>query len=71
MSIVTLTFKINRVHPLIIVNMSAEFAEEAHNGSVSFAFTRSKHGHTAALLYQYRNALHGDNDFTVYSVKVT
>ena len=39
MSIVTLTFdlrpvtfKINRVHPLNMVNMSAMFYAEAHNG---------------------------------------
>ena len=43
--------KINRVHPLVIVNMSAKFDEEACNGSVSIVFTRSKrdghtHGHT-------------------------
>ena len=37
-----LTFKINRVHPLNIVNMSAKFDEEAHNGLVSIMFTRSK-----------------------------
>ena len=50
--------------------MSAKFDEEAHNGSVSIVFTRSKrdghtHGHTdgttAALLYPLRNALRGDN----------
>ena len=34
-----LTFKINRVHPLITVNMSAKFDEEAHNGLVSMVFT--------------------------------
>ena len=32
MSIVTLTFKINRVHPLTMVNMSAKFDKEIHNG---------------------------------------
>ena len=34
MSNVTLTFdlKINRVHPLTIASMSAEFNEAAHNG---------------------------------------
>ena len=32
MSIVTLTSKINRVHPLNMVNMSAEFHKEIHNG---------------------------------------
>ena len=30
------TSKINRVHPLIIVNMSAKFDEKAHNGSVFY-----------------------------------
>ena len=34
-----LTSKINRVHPLITVNMSAKFDEEAHNGLVSMVFT--------------------------------
>ena len=71
--------KINRVHPLVIVNMSAKFDEEACNGSVSIVFTRSKsdghtHGHThthartdkttAALLYPLPNALRGDNNQT-------
>ena len=51
MSIVTLTFdltsKINRVHPLIILNMTAKLDEEAHNGLVSIVFTRSnRDGHT-------------------------
>ena len=51
-----LTSKINRVHPLIIVNMSAKFAEEAHNGLVSIAFTTGKvqgrtHGTTGVLPY--------------------
>ena len=63
-----LTFKIKRVHPLIIVNMS--FDEKAHNGLVSIMFTRSKcdanthartHGPTEAFLYPIRNALRGDN----------
>ena len=54
--------------------MSAKFDEEAHNGSVSIVFTRSKrdghtHGHTdgttAALLYPLRNALRGDNNKAV------
>ena len=45
MSIVTLTFwpltlKINRVHPLTMVNMSAKFDQEAHNGFVAIVFTR-------------------------------
>ena len=33
------TSKINRVHPLTMVNMSAKFDEEAHNGLVSIVFT--------------------------------
>ena len=33
-STVTLTFKINRVHPLTMVNTSAKFDEEIHNGLV-------------------------------------
>ena len=44
MSIVTLTFDLHyRVHPLVIVKMSAKFDEEAHNGLVSIVFTGSKH----------------------------
>ena len=51
--------------------MSAKFDEEAHNGSVSIVFTRSKRdgtthgrtdGTTAALLYPLRNALRGDKN---------
>ena len=34
-----LTLKINRVHPLIIVNMYAKFNRDTYNGSVSIAFT--------------------------------
>ena len=34
-SIASILFKINRVHPLIMVNMSAKFDEETHNGVVS------------------------------------
>ena len=64
-----LTSKINRVHPLIMVNMSAKFDKETWNGVVSIVFTRSTdgrtdrrtHGTTAALLYPHRNALRGDN----------
>ena len=42
-----LTSKINRVHPLVIVKMSVNFDEEAHNGLLSIMFTRSKRdGHT-------------------------
>ena len=33
------TSKINRDHPLTMVNMSAKFDEEAHNGLVSIVFT--------------------------------
>ena len=32
------TSKINRVHPLIMVNMSAKFDEEAHNEFVAILF---------------------------------
>ena len=50
----------NKVHPLAMVNMSAKFDEEAHNGLVPIMFIRSKrdactHGrtdrNTAALVY--------------------
>ena len=34
-----LTYKINRVHPLTMVNMSAKFDREAHNVLVSIVFT--------------------------------
>ena len=34
-----LTSKINRVHPLTMVNMSAKFDREIHNGLVSIVFT--------------------------------
>ena len=34
-----LTFKINRVHPLTIVNMFAKSDKEIHNGEVSIVFT--------------------------------
>ena len=36
-----LTSKINTVHPLIMVNMSAKFDKETCNGVVSIVFTRS------------------------------
>ena len=39
MSIMTLTSKINRVHPLTMANMSAKFDEETHNGLVFIMFT--------------------------------
>ena len=39
-----LTSKINRVHPLIMVNMSAKFDKEICNGLVSIVFTRFSHG---------------------------
>ena len=41
-----LTSKINRVHPLIMVNMYAKFDKEICNGLVSIVFTRSTHGRT-------------------------
>ena len=41
-----LTSKINRVHPLIMVNMSSKFDKEICNGVDSIAFTRSMHGQT-------------------------
>ena len=41
-----LTSKINRVHPLIMVNMYAKFDKEICNGVVSIVFTRSTHGRT-------------------------
>ena len=34
-----LTYKINRVHPLTMANMSAKFDKETQNGSVSIMFT--------------------------------
>ena len=39
MSIVTLTFKIDRVYPLTMANMSAKFDQVTHNGLVSIVFT--------------------------------
>ena len=36
-----LTSKINRVHPLIMVNLSAKFDKETSNNLVSMVFTRS------------------------------
>ena len=39
-----LTSKINRVHPLVMVNMSAKFDKEICNSVVSIVFTRSMHG---------------------------
>ena len=65
-----LTSKINRVYPLIKINMSAKFNEDAHKDIVSIAFTRSslgtqthwlKHGTTAVLLYPLGNTLYRDN----------
>ena len=41
-SIVALTFNIDRVHPIIIVIMSAKYDEEEHNGLISIWFSRSK-----------------------------
>ena len=43
-----LTSKINRVYPLIMVNMSAKFDKETWNGVVSIVFTRSTDGRTDA-----------------------
>ena len=43
MSIVTLTFKIDRVYPLTMANMSAKFDQVAHNGLVSIVFTSLFH----------------------------
>ena len=34
------TSKIKRIHPLIMVNMSAKFDEDAHNGLVAILFTK-------------------------------
>ena len=50
------TSKINRVHSFIMINISAKFDEEAHNGVVCIVFTRYTQGHMdsrtdAALLY--------------------
>ena len=72
-----MTSKINRVNPLIMVNMSANFDEEEHNGLVSIVFTRSTdgrtdahtHGTTATLLYPLRNALRGDNNAHIRDLK--
>ena len=74
-----LTSKINRVHPLVIVNMSAKFDEDMHNNLVAIVFTRIRRdahmdgrteghtdGTTAALLYPLRNALRGDNKYGYY-----
>ena len=66
-----LTSKINRVPPLVMVNISVKFDEDAHKGLVSIVFTRSRcvtrgyidwrtHETTAALLYPLRNTLHRD-----------
>ena len=43
-----LTSKINRVHPLIMVNLSAKFDKKICNGSVSIVFTRSSDGRNHA-----------------------
>ena len=52
-----LTSKINRVYPLIMVNMSSKFDKEICNGVDSIAFTRSSHGQTDGTTA----ALRGDN----------
>ena len=41
-----LTSKINKVHPLIMVNRSIKFDKVTSNGLVSILFTRSMHGRT-------------------------
>ena len=74
-----LTSKINRVHPLVMVNMSAKFDKEICNSVVSIVFTRSTHGQnhrltdgtTAALLYPHRNALRGDNKLLISVFLIT
>ena len=43
-----LTSKINRVHPVIMVNMSAKLDKETCNGSFSIVFTTSMPGRTDA-----------------------
>ena len=44
-----LTYNINRVHPLVIVNMSTKFDEAVHNSIVAIAFTRIRHDATHGL----------------------
>ena len=39
LDLLPLTFKINRVHPFTMPNISAKFDQEAHNGLVSMVFT--------------------------------
>ena len=60
-----LTSKINRVYLLDMVHMSAMFDEDAHNGLVSIAFTRSRCNkrkyRLMEPLYQFCNALPKDN----------
>ena len=60
----------NRVHPLVIVNMFVKFDEDVHNSLVAIAFTRIRRdtlkdaqtdGTIAALLYPLHNTLRGDN----------
>ena len=40
MPIVTLTSKVDQVHPHTMVNVSAKFDEETHNRLVSIMFTK-------------------------------
>ena len=67
--------KINRVHSLVVVNMSLKFYENAWNGFVSTVFTMSKSvgstdsltdGTTEALLYLLRNQLGGDSKMCLW-----
>ena len=57
-----------------MVNMSAKFDKEAHNGLVSIVFTRSTHGRTEPQqryynVYPLCNALHGDNNLFLWKIK--
>ena len=56
-----LTSKINRVHPLIMVNMSAKFDQEICNGLVSIMFT---------CLSPYNNYVHCDIDLWLLTPKI-
>ena len=69
-----LTSKINRDHPLIMINMSAKFSEDEHNSLVSIVFTRSKldaHTHMhwltnhSSITVSPHNALPRDNNSIV------
>ena len=56
-----LTSKINRVHPLIMVNMSAKFDKEICNGVDSIAFTRSTHRQTDGTTEPIKSDEEADN----------